>query len=187
MRNSVLLFSLFFLRFSFGQLSNSDCTESFLLTNNENNSSYTYNAKKNIITEFNYKVIASNNEINMKAGNVIVLRPNTYIEKGSLYLARIEPCDFCELNFSFPKFFTPNGDTYNDYWKVNWYDPSEFSEVSIFDRYGKLIKVLKNNNDTWDGRYNVNDLFSSDYWFKMVYTDCNGQKKEYKSHFSLKR
>jgi gliding motility-associated-like protein len=178
---------LFFYKLSFCQITNSDCNENFVLSNDEVNNNYIYHAQNFVITDGNYEVTTLNNEIKMKAGNVIVLKPDTYIKKGSLYLARIEPCTLCYLNFTFSNFFTPNQDGFNDYWKINWLNPIEFSEVSIFDRYGKLIKVIKNNQDSWDGKYNSNDLYSSDYWFKFMYTDCNGNKKEYKSHFSLKR
>jgi gliding motility-associated-like protein len=82
----------------------------------------------------------------------------------------------------YPKFFTPNGDGYNDTWaiKFSFYEPN--LKVNIFDRYGKLIKIL-NNTNSWDGKYNGNELLSSDYWF--VVTRENG--KEYRGHFSLKR
>lgn len=187
MRSSFLISVVFFYNLSFSQTTNSDCNESFTLSNNENNKNYIYNARDFVITDGDYEVTALNNEIRMKAGNVIVLKPNTYIKKGSLYLARIELCTLCDLNFTFANFFTPNQDGYNDYWKINWSNPIEFSEVSIFDRYGKLIKTITNSEDSWDGKYNLNDVFSSDYWFKLIYTDCNGSEKEYKSHFSLKR
>jgi gliding motility-associated-like protein len=187
MKSNLLIFVLLFCKLSFSQVTNSYCTENFILSDSEDNSNYTYNSQNFIVTNGNYEVNTANNEIKMKAGNVIVLKPDTYIKKGSLYLARIEPCTYCELNFTYSNFFTPNQDGYNDYWKINWFNTFEFSEVSIFDRYGKLIKILKNYQDKWDGKYNSNDLFSSDYWFKLIYTDCNGNKKEYKSHFSLKR
>lgn len=187
MKDSLLVLVLLFYKLSFSQTTNSDCNENFVLSNNENNNNYTYNVQDFIITEGNYEVAALNNEIKMKAGNAIVLKPDTYIKKGSLYLARIEPCTLCDLNFTFSNFFTPNQDGFTDYWRINWLNPIDFTEVSIFDRYGKLIKVLKDNQDSWDGKYNSNDLYSSDYWFKFMYTDCNGNKKEYKSHFSLKR
>lgn len=187
MRSNLLLLILFLHQLSFCQITNSDCNENFVLSNDEFNNGYIYNAQDFIITEDNYKITALNNEIRMKAGTVIVLKPDSFIKKGSLYLARIEPCTLCDLNFTYFKFFTPNQDGINDYWKINWFSPIEFSEVSIFDRYGKLIKVLKSSQDFWDGKYNSYDLYSSDYWFKFMYTDCNGNKKEFKSHFSLKR
>ena len=166
---------------------NSECTENFILNNNESNIDYIYNAEDYILTESGYQVTVSNTEIRMKAGKVIVLKPDTVIKKGSTYLARIEPCTPCELNFSYPKFFTPNGDSFNDNWKVNWVSENEFTEVSIFDRYGKLIKVLNNHNDFWNGKNESTDIVSSDYWFKLNYTDCNGNSKEFRSHFTLKR
>lgn len=169
------------------QTPHSECIDSYTLSNSESNNNYTYNAQNSITTESNYRVESSNSEIRMKAGNVIVLKPDTYLQKGSLYLARIEPCTFCEQHFTYPKFFTPNDDTYNDYWKVEWSNPDEFSEVTIFDRFGKLIKTLKSTNDSWDGKYNASDIPSSDYWFRFLYTDCYGNKKDFKSHFSLKR
>jgi gliding motility-associated-like protein len=54
--------------------------------------------------------------------------------------------------------------------------------VQLFDRYGKLITVL-NQNQTWDGTFNGHELPSTDYWF--IVTRADG--KEYKGHFTLKR
>ncbi len=83
----------------------------------------------------------------------------------------------------FPKFFTPNGDGYNDTWKIKFSDIEEGLIVKIFDRYGKLIKMLSNNTDGWNGTFNGAELSATDYWFTV--TRVNGV--EYKGHFSLKR
>jgi gliding motility-associated-like protein len=83
----------------------------------------------------------------------------------------------------YPKFFTPNGDGYNDYWKIKFSENEPNLTIKIFDRYGKFLKQLGTNSIGWDGKYLSNDLPSSDYWF--VVTRENG--KEYKGHFSLKR
>ncbi len=83
----------------------------------------------------------------------------------------------------YPKFFTPNGDGYNDYWKIKFSENEPNLTVKIFDRYGKLLKHLGTNSIGWDGKYLSKDVPSSDYWF--VVTRENG--KEYKGHFSLKR
>lgn len=83
----------------------------------------------------------------------------------------------------YPKFFTPNGDGYNDYWKIKFSEKEPNLEVKIFDRYGKLIKKLDAQNIGWDGTYNGNLLTSDDYWF--VVTRTNG--KQYKGHFAMKR
>ncbi len=82
----------------------------------------------------------------------------------------------------YPKYFTPNGDGFNDTWKIKFSDIEEDLTVKIFDRYGKLIIELKNNSG-WNGTFNGHELPASDYWF--VVTRANG--KEYRGHFSLKR
>ena len=87
---------------------------------------------------------------------------------------------------TYPNYFTPNNDGYNDVWKIELPTSYEAS-ISIYDRYGKLIKKLNSlNNEVWDGTYNGNLLPSTDYWFRVEYTE-NNTKKEFKSHFSLKR
>ena len=83
---------------------------------------------------------------------------------------------------NYPKFFTPNGDGYNDFWFVENSDKEPNFTVEIFDRYGKLLKVL-HANEGWDGKYNDRDIFSSDYWFVVHRQDG----KIYKGHFALKR
>ena len=83
----------------------------------------------------------------------------------------------------FPKFFTPNGDGFNDTWKIKFADVEEGLTVKIFDRYGKLIKMLSNVTDSWNGTFNGAELPATDYWF--VVTRANGT--EDKGHFSLKR
>jgi hypothetical protein len=48
----------------------------------------------------------------------------------------------------FPRYFTPNGDGYNDTWKIKFSDIEVGLIVQIFDRYGKLIKNLGTNTDS---------------------------------------
>lgn len=83
-----------------------------------------------------------------------------------------------------PKFFTPNGDTYNDFWEVKGLNNYPQAEVSIFDRYGKLISVLNATKPTWDGMFNKNPLPSDDYWYELKIDDTKPKKS---GHFSLKR
>ena len=85
---------------------------------------------------------------------------------------------------NYPKFFTPNGDGFNDTWNISGVDGS--SIIYIFDRYGKLIKQISPLGTGWDGTYNGQPVFSSDYWFTIDFSE-NGVPKTFKSHFSLKR
>ncbi len=86
----------------------------------------------------------------------------------------------------YPKFFTPNGDGYNDTWNITGLNRK--AKIYIFDRYGKLIKEISELNDfsDWDGTFNGKPLPASDYWFALQYEE-NGILKEFKAHFSLLR
>lgn len=86
----------------------------------------------------------------------------------------------------YPNFFTPNGDGYNDTWKIDHLLPSYEAKIYIFDRFGKLIKEINPNGNGWDGTFNGNPLPATDYWFKLEYT-IDGKKEEFKNHFALKR
>lgn len=87
---------------------------------------------------------------------------------------------------NYPKFFTPNGDGYNDTWNI-WSLSSQLeAQIQIFDRYGKLIKQISPAGEGWDGTMNGQPLPSTDYWFKVMYSE-DDVMKEFRAHFSMKR
>jgi gliding motility-associated-like protein len=90
--------------------------------------------------------------------------------------------DFVVIDY--PKFFTPNGDGFNDYWKINGMHLFPDAKIAIFDRYGQLITVLTTKNPHWDGRLNGESVPSSDYWFVA---NLGNNTSEVKGHFTLKR
>ncbi|MEL0454879.1 BspA family leucine-rich repeat surface protein [Flavobacteriaceae bacterium SZ-1-7] len=81
-----------------------------------------------------------------------------------------------------PRFFTPNNDGNNDTWVV----PDRLkiiSHIDIYDRYGKLLKEIRDTESGWDGTYKNRLMPDSDYWYVIVYYDG----KMLKGHFSLVR
>lgn len=90
------------------------------------------------------------------------------------------------LVIGYPKFFTPNGDTYNDIWNIFGLQDQLNSRIYIFDRYGKLLKDISPKDIGWDGNYIGQPMPATDYWFTVEYVE-QGVIKKYKSHFSLKR
>ncbi|WP_353779325.1 T9SS type B sorting domain-containing protein [Winogradskyella sp. 3972H.M.0a.05] len=84
----------------------------------------------------------------------------------------------------YPKFFTPNDDTFNDVWRLKGIsqEARQFVSVKIYDRFGKLLKTLWSSNDFWDGTYNGNAMPSSDYWFVATLEDG----RTFTGHFSLR-
>jgi len=83
----------------------------------------------------------------------------------------------------YPKFFTPNGDGINDYWRIpmlsNQYPKAE---IQIFDRYGKLLTGFSAQSIGWEGTFNNKKLPATDYWFVVKLPNRN-----VKGHFSLLR
>jgi gliding motility-associated-like protein len=85
----------------------------------------------------------------------------------------------------YPKYFTPNGDGINDTWNIKGLNQPD-AKIFIFDRYGKLIKQLNTTELGWDGTFIGTQSPSTDYWFTLDYKE-NGEQKQFKAHFSLKR
>lgn len=103
----------------------------------------------------------------------------------TIYVKQIE-CDEAVtiqyLHFFIPKYFTPNGDDFNDTYDLKGIDYFLSWEVSIFDRYGKLLYSAENREVSWDGMYLNSPLPTSDYWYVII---IEGQ--EFRGHFTLKR
>lgn len=83
-----------------------------------------------------------------------------------------------------PKFFTPNGDNYNDEWEIKGISKYPQAEVQVFDRYGKHLTTLNAINKNWNGIFNGSPLPAADYWYILK---LESGKPEIKGHFSLRR
>ena len=96
---------------------------------------------------------------------------------------RNSDCDYSSNTFAildYPHFFTPNEDGKNDEWEIKSY-PNAL--ISIFDRYGKLLKQFPSIGGSWNGTFNGFKLPADDYWFTIHLE--NGEI--IKGHFSLIR
>lgn len=114
----------------------------------------------------------------------------TNISEGfhTIYVRDRNGCGIVEEIISvlgFPKFFTPNGDTDNETWKVIGSNVqfNQIESIQIFNRYGKLITQLNSQQTSWDGNLNGNQLPSDDYWYIAKFLDG----KKYIGHFALRR
>ncbi|WP_462317974.1 T9SS type B sorting domain-containing protein, partial [Marinilabilia sp.] len=84
-----------------------------------------------------------------------------------------------------PDFFTPNNDGFNDTWEIDGLERLPESLVSIFDRYGKLLRQF-NAAETisWDGEYLNKPVPSDDYWYVIHLKPID---KLIKGHVTIKR
>ena len=103
-----------------------------------------------------------------------------------VYIQDKNGCGIVEIEVSIlghMKFFSPNGDGINDYWRIlgvsENFQPN--SRVYVYDRNGKLLIDLDPLGMGWDGTYNGFQLPQDDYWFRVFFD--NG--KERIGHFSM--
>jgi len=122
--------------------------------------------------------------INYQSSNVFYNSPSGL---QTAYVREVNLCSYDTKTFIVlitPRFFTPNNDSYNDVWEVKGLVNYPEAEVSIFNRYGKLISVLNATRLFWDGTFNNSLLPASDYWYVLK---IDSTKSEVRGHFSLKR
>lgn len=127
--------------------------------------------------------VYSIDNVNFQTSNTFTeLFPGVY----TVYVKDENGCGTVKKEFvllNYPKYFTPNGDGYNDTWHIKFSSYEEHLSVDIFDRFGKLITRLKGGEAGWDGTLNNHELPSTDYWFVVTREDGT----VYRGHFSLKR
>ncbi|MFY0604843.1 MAG: T9SS type B sorting domain-containing protein [Flavobacteriaceae bacterium] len=92
-----------------------------------------------------------------------------------------------KLAINYPRFFTPNNDSFNDTWYIKDIESLREPTIHIFNRYGKLLKVLTKDSEGWDGMYAGKKQLGNDYWFIISYNDENGVRRKFQAHFALKR
>ena len=82
-----------------------------------------------------------------------------------------------------PAFFTPNNDGANDFLSLK--NPEFFPsyQMTVFNRYGKLLRRFTAAESGWDGRYGADEMPPDDYWYVLELE--NG--RVVKGYFTLKR
>lgn len=84
-----------------------------------------------------------------------------------------------------PDYFSPDGDGVNETWVVSGLQEAfPDANVSVFDRFGKLLLTYKGADEGWDGTYNGTLMPSTDYWYEI---DVKEIGKKYVGHFTLLR
>tara|TARA_R110002050_G_scaffold54303_4_gene122937 strand:+ start:23062 stop:24474 length:1413 start_codon:yes stop_codon:yes gene_type:complete len=137
-----------------------------------------------ILNNGNYFTESGSNGTQLNTGDIISTSQTIYIYNETV-------CNSNESNFNvlitnadyyIPKYFTPNNDGNHDLWKVID-NNNKVNNITIYNRYGKLLKFLLPISSGWDGTYNGELLSSDSYWYIVVLNTGEAVK----GHFVLKR
>jgi gliding motility-associated-like protein len=96
---------------------------------------------------------------------------------------------FPEVIIYAPNAFTPDGDAFNQTWRVymEGIDVYEF-ELLIYDRWGEVIWESHDINVGWDGMYNGQPVPTGTYvWTIRTKDSLNDAKYNYEGHVSILR
>ncbi len=155
--------------------------EEIVINDFQENNSATIQISPTSIGDYEYSL----DGINYQNSNVF---SNLLAGEYTVYVQDKKGCGITLETFyilDYPRYFTPNNDGYNDTWNIKNLERRglENSLITIYDRYGKLLKQLVGNSSGWNGTFNNEVLPAADYWFTIELT--NG--KTVKGHFSLIR
>ncbi len=116
---------------------------------------------------------------------------NISIGEHSLFVRDLYNCNSLtekKIVIGYNKFFTPNGDGFHDTWNVTGFEVKNNVKIYIFDRYGKLLKLINPTANGWDGTHEGALMPTGDYWFTLEFTEPKtNTTKKFSSHFTLKR
>ncbi|GAA4234110.1 hypothetical protein GCM10022291_12800 [Postechiella marina] len=176
---------------------NKDATTNYVATQEACNNFGTRIPEVDVLSDFTgisytLPTLINGNYFTASNGNGLLLNAGDKISTSqTIYIFNTTACESNESNFNvlitqdpyfIPKYFTPNNDGNHDYWKV--FDTTNtVQSISIFDRYGKLLKYLSPNSNGWNGTYKGQLMPSDDYWYLLTFNTgetLNG-------HFTLKR
>ncbi|GAB2479913.1 hypothetical protein GCM10011375_16630 [Hymenobacter qilianensis] len=111
------------------------------------------------------------------------LREATCVPVGQQRTVRFEVASADTLTFLPPNIFTPNTDGTNDFFELRDLPPNfcnaEFSDIKIFNRWGKQVYTSTSRNFRWDG----SNMPAGAYYYLIVYTD----KRRYKGNVTIAR
>jgi|GEM_PF-4185011 hypothetical protein len=143
--------------------------------------------KEHIETKNGVSIKAGQN-VYMRAGKSIIMKPNSFIDKGSVFTATIGDCDciYSPCGIYGSTAFSPNGDGINDElcFMVLGYDRFE---CEIFNKYMRSIHkssgyIYDNRMCVWSGG---NYPSSTYYCILKLYNECAQLSKEFKLPVNL--
>ena len=131
--------------------------------------------------------------------NSLVIKEKTNSEVKDVYYIRLKSTDLAGLSVekafeihiadiagnSIPlpstNYISPNGDSKNDYWKVDNVEIYKDFELNIYDQFGQVIYNVPNNyNNEFDGMYKGKSLPTGNYYYVF-----KKDKKSFKGNITI--
>ena len=75
--------------------------------------------------------------------------------------------------FNIPNMITPNGDGFNDKWRIKGLENYTGTEIGVYDRKGIPVfkDIINKKPFEWDGKYNSTPLSTGSYWYIIKVSD----------------
>lgn len=75
--------------------------------------------------------------------------------------------------FNIPNAITPNGDGFNDKWKIAGLENYPGTEVNVYDRRGLPVfkQIISKKPMEWDGKLNGTPIPTGNYWYTIKVSD----------------
>lgn len=114
---------------------------------------------------------------------------HTYENEGIYEVTLIAENSICSDTFKFkqitvdgenpaiyiPNVFTPNGDGINDKFKVSSYIAPDSYELVIYNRWGQKVFESTSVEDSWDGKFQGNDVPEGAYVYILKIKTCSSR------------
>ena len=73
----------------------------------------------------------------------------------------------------FPKYFSPNGDNYNDLFLISNIDAHPNFELTVYNKWGQRVHHQQQTFEPWDGTWLGVDLPDGTYYYVFLYNKDN--------------
>jgi len=95
----------------------------------------------------------------------------------------------CETTYEIPNIFTPNGDSVNETWGINFSQTKYIKNFSltIYNRWGALILLSEKPNLKWDGHTTSGEVCADGVYFYTINFELNAEQKTFKGNITLIR
>ncbi len=112
----------------------------------------------------------STRRINLSLGDYSV----AITDSSSCRIIKTITLDMGHGGLGIPNAFTPNGDGYNDTWRIDALQDNTEVIIQVFDQFGKLIYESSHGYpEPWDGKYNGEYVSMGTYYFLIKLDGLN--------------